>query len=186
MSKRQKVRLLDRQAYDAIVRRDNEFAVRRRLISFLEFVPDANLILDNLPRTQLKNNKKLETCLNDSTVDGLLSLILKLLDLLDFMPVQGTPEKPYVTKIGETVIARPANNLDFERNRRLHNFVALLADYYQTDFNLILGIELANEFKKNHELKNELGDPRKIKALKEAGISPEQYIKLRLSERSAP
>lgn len=134
----QKKKLIDRESRDLTPseRRDNEFAVRSRLKEFLEFVPDAILILDKLPKEQLRKNKKLAGVLNDDTVQGIFDLTERLLDLLDYMPVQGSPQKPYVTKIlsdkpGDVII-RKANDQDFVRNQRLINHVSALREYYQT------------------------------------------------------
>jgi hypothetical protein len=82
-------------------RRENEFAIRNRLKSFLEFIPDANRILYNLPKDQLTKNEKLKDVLNDETVYGLFDLILQLLNLLDFAQASGNPKKPYVVKWGD-------------------------------------------------------------------------------------
>ena len=127
----------DREGYlTPIERSENEFAVRNRLKEFLEFIPDAILILDKLPKDQLTKNKKLADVLNDGTVQGLFDLTEKLLDLLDYMPVQGSPQKPYVTKIlGDRpgdVIIRKANDQDFARNQQLINHAGALNEYYQT------------------------------------------------------
>jgi len=187
----QRTKLINREqlseAFDIRKRRENEFAVRNHLKSFLEFIPDACIILDKLPRDQLKQNAKLEKYLNDEAVKGLFLLTLKMLDLLDYMPVQGSPKGPCVTKmISEKegdVIARKATDQDFERNRLVNNYVNLLSEFYQTDFNLVLKFELAKAVKKHDELRAELEDPKTIKAIRDAGVTTEQYIKLRLSQK---
>ncbi|HPS91981.1 MAG TPA: hypothetical protein PKV33_07485 [Methanothrix sp.] len=174
------------EAFDVRKRRENEFAVRNHLKSFLEFIPDACVILDNLPRSQLKNNEKLAKYLNDEAVNGLFLLTLKLLDLLDYMPIQGTPRRQCVTKIGETegdVIARYANENDLKRNWLVHNQVVSLSEFYQTDFNLLTKCEGLKAVKKHDELRTELEDPKTIKAIKDAGMTPEMYIKFMLSRK---
>lgn len=191
----QRAKLINREqlseVFDVKKRRENEFAVRNHLRSFLEFVPDACIILDKLPRDQLKNNEKLAKYLDDEALNGLFLITLQLLDLLDYMPIegiQGDPRKPCVTKIisekeGD-VIARKATDQDFKRNQLLNNYVCSLSDFYQTDFNLFLKLELAKVAKKHDDLRTELEDPKTIAAIKEAGITPEQYIKLRLSQKN--
>ncbi len=74
-------KLRDRDSLDPAARRDNEFAVRNRLKEFLEFVPDANLILDTLPGDQLQKSKKLADVLIAETIVGLLELVGKLTKL---------------------------------------------------------------------------------------------------------
>ena len=170
--------------FDAKNRRDNEFAVRNHLISFLEFVPDANLILDKLPRNQLRNNEKLGKNLSDETINALFQLILKLLDLLDYMPIEGSPREQYVTKIisekpGD-VIRRLANDQDLVRNISLQNFVAQLADYYQTDFSLLVKCKIANSVINKEIFKAELEDPMTKKALEGSGITPDQLFMFRI------
>lgn len=191
----QRTKLINREqlseAFDVRKRRENEFAVRNRLKSFLEFIPDACIILDNLPRDQLKNNEKLAECLNDDAIKGLFLLTLELLDLLDYMPIEGidgNPRRPCVTKIISEkdggIIARIATDQDFERNRLVNNYVCLLSDFYQTDFNSVLKFDLAKAAKKHDELRAELEDPKTVEAIKDAGITTEQYIKLRLSQEN--
>jgi hypothetical protein len=163
----QKKKLISRDSRDLTPaeRRDNEFAVRNRLKEFLEFVSDANLILECLPKDQLRKNKKLVDVLNDGTVQGIFDLTEKLLDILDYMPVQGSPGKPYVTKIlsdepGD-IIVRKANDSDFARNQQLINHVGALGDYYQTGenwMNLII----------SHKAKKGLKDWKKEEIGKEA------------------
>ena len=148
----QKKKLKNRSNLTTIERRDNEFAVRNRMREFLKFIPDANFILESLPRDQLNKNKKLTDVMNDRTIQGLLELTEKLLDLLDYMPVQGSPGKPYVTKIlseklGD-VIVRQATELDFARNQQLINHIGSLANYYQTDAPLWMNLALFRERKK--------------------------------------
>jgi hypothetical protein len=75
-------KLKGRQDIPAAARRDNEFAVRNRLKEFLEFVPDANLILGILPADQLQKSSKLTEVLNQKTIIGLLDLVGKLADML--------------------------------------------------------------------------------------------------------
>jgi hypothetical protein len=101
LTEEQRTRLMARDKLKPTERRDNEFAVRNRLQQFLEFVPDANLILYNLPKDQLRKNTKLVGVLNDKTVYGLFDLVFQLLDLLDFAIANGSPEKPYVVKFDE-------------------------------------------------------------------------------------
>ena len=97
----QRSRLMKREELSPTDRRDNEFAIRNRLQQFLEFVPDANLILFNLPKDQLRKNSKLAGVLNDETVYGLLDMVFLLLNILNFAVANGTPEKPYVVKYEE-------------------------------------------------------------------------------------
>lgn len=98
LTKDQRNKLLEREKISPIERRDNEFAVRNKLKDFLEFVPDANLILSNLPKDQLKKNAKLANVLNDLTTYGLFDLVFQLLNLLDFPVAYGTLQKPYSIK----------------------------------------------------------------------------------------
>jgi hypothetical protein len=191
----QRTKLINREqlseVFDVRKRRENEFAIRNHLKSFLEFIPDACIILDKLPREQLKNNEKLAKYLNDEAVKGLFLLTLQLLDLLDYMPIErlkGDPRRPCVTKIisekeGD-VIARIATDKDFARQNVVNNYVSKLSDFYQTDINVILGFAAAEAIKKHDELKAELEDPKTIEALKEAEISTERYIKFRLSQKN--
>jgi hypothetical protein len=84
-----KKNLLGRDGLEAGERRDNEFAARKQLNDFLEFVPDANLILDNLPADQLKKSSKLSPRLNNLTlieelqklIEGLARLMPEDVDL---------------------------------------------------------------------------------------------------------
>jgi hypothetical protein len=94
----QRNKLLKREELSPTERRDNEFAVRNKLKEFLEFVPDVNLILSNLPKDQLKKNAKLTNVLNDQTTYGLFDLVFQLLNLLDFPVAYGTLQKPYAIK----------------------------------------------------------------------------------------
>jgi hypothetical protein len=98
LTKDQRNKLLEREKISPIERRDNEFAVRNKLKDFLEFVPDANLILSNLPKDQLKKNAKLANVLIDLTTYGLFDLVFQLLNLLDFPVAYGTLQKPYSIK----------------------------------------------------------------------------------------
>jgi hypothetical protein len=188
----QRGRLVDREVlskdFDIRKRRENEFAVRNHLKSFLEFIPDANLILDKLPRDQLKNSEKLGKYLNDDSINALFQLILKLLDLLDYMPIQGPPRRQYVTKIVSEkpgdVISRRAKDLDLVRNISLQNFVAQLAEFYQIDFGLLVKYKIANSVINNEKIKAELKDPSTVKALKDSGITPDQFISFRISKES--
>lgn len=100
LSKDQKDKLLNRNNLDAKVRRDNEFAVRERLRSFLEFIPDANSILYNLPTSQLQKSNVLKDVLNEWTIYGLFDLLFQLLNLLNFGQASGTPQKPIVVVDG--------------------------------------------------------------------------------------
>jgi hypothetical protein len=134
----QRKKLVGRAAEDLTPaqRRDNEYAVRSRLKSFLEFIPDAILALEMLPKEQLRKNERLGEVLNDDTVQGLFDLTEKLLDILDYMPVQGPPGRPYVTKTlsddPKDMIIRKANDRDFDRNQQLIKHVGALEDYYQS------------------------------------------------------
>lgn len=94
----QRNKLLKREELTPTERRDNEFAVRNKLKDFLEFVSDANLILSNLPKEQLKKNAKLADVLNDQTTYGLFDIIFQLLNLLDFTVAYGPLQKPYAIK----------------------------------------------------------------------------------------
>jgi hypothetical protein len=174
--------------FDGGKRRENEFAIRNHLKSFLEFIPDANLILDKLPRDQLKKSEKLGKYLNDDSINALFQLILKLLDLLDYMPIQGSLRRQYVAKIVSEipgdVISRRANEQDLARNISLQNFAAQLADYYQIDFSLLVKYKIANSVINNEKIKAELEDPRTMKALRDSGITPDQFISFRLSKES--
>jgi hypothetical protein len=160
----QRKKLVDRESRDftPTERRNNEFAIRNRLKEFLEFLPDAILIIEKLPKEQLRKNKKLVDVINDKTVQGLFDLTENLLDLLDYMPIQGSSRKPYVTKIlsdreGD-VIVRTANDLDFARNGHVHNHVARLADYYQADARLWMNQWLIHGGKKIIDAQNEMKD----------------------------
>jgi hypothetical protein len=160
----QKKKLIARESRDLTPaeRRDNEFAIRNRLKEFLEFLPDAILIIEGLPKDQLTKNKKLAGVLNDRTIQDLFILTEKLLDLLDYMPVQGSPQKPYVTKIlsDETgdAIVRKANDRDFDRNQQLINHVGALNEYYQAGecwMNLMIVHEAKKVLKAKEDVKNQ-------------------------------
>jgi len=94
----QRNKLMNRETISPIERRDNEFAVRHKLKDFLEFIPDANLILGNIPQDRLKKNTKLANVLNDQTTYGLFDLLFQLLNLLDFPVAYGDLRKPYAIK----------------------------------------------------------------------------------------
>lgn len=94
----QRNKLLKRDELSTTERRDNEFAIRNKLKEFLEFVPDANLILSNLPGDQLKKNSRLAVVLNDQTTYGLFDLLFQLLNLLDFSVAFGPLPKPFAYK----------------------------------------------------------------------------------------
>lgn len=94
----QRNKLLKRDELSPTERRDNEFTIRNKLKEFLEFVPDANLILSNLPGDQLKKNSKLAAVLNDQTTYGLFDFLFQLLNLLDFSVAFGPLPKPFAYK----------------------------------------------------------------------------------------
>jgi len=96
LSEDQKDKLLNRNDLDAKARRDNDFAIRDRLRSFLEFVPDANSIIYNLPKSQLRKSKTLKDVLNERTIYQLFDLLFQMLNLLDFGQAAGRPEEPIV------------------------------------------------------------------------------------------
>lgn len=100
LSEDQKHKLLNRSTLDPKVRRDNEYAVRNRLSSFLEFISDANSIIYNLPKNQLRKSTELKKVMNERTIYGLFDLLFQLLNLLDFGQASGTPQKPIVVVDG--------------------------------------------------------------------------------------
>ena len=173
----QRNKLLKREELSPTERRDNEFAVRNKLKEFLKFVPDANLILSNLPKDQLKKNTKLTNVLNDQTTYGLFDLVFQLLNLLDFPVAYGTLQKPYAIKESnypgpyafryEVPLTFKANQEreriefktypklkrltpeEYERLSYISQYIQALIDYYLSDLNMLKLIPL--EIKANKE-----------------------------------
>ena len=140
--------LCDREKLKPQQRRDFDFTFRRRLISFLEFIAEANDIIECLPRDQLKKNKKIKKVLSEpvvksieTVVDESMLLVENLLDLLDYAPIQGSPEKAHIILWDDEknpVSVRNATEQDLKRNLAVHAFVNRLSKFYQTDSDLLL------------------------------------------------
>jgi len=141
--------LCDREKLKPQQRRDFDFTFRRRLISFLEFIAEANDIIECLPRDQLKKNKKIKKALStpvldksiETAVDESMLLVENLLDLLDYAPIQGSPEKAHIILWDDEknpVSVRNATNQDLNRNLAVHAFVSRLSKFYLTDSDLLL------------------------------------------------
>lgn len=161
----QRSKLLKRNEILPTERRDNEFAVRNKLKEFLEFIPDANLIISTLPREQLRKNAKLIDILNDQTTYGVFDLVFQLLNLLDFPVAYGSLQKPYAIKESnypgpyaskykvpitieevrerERIEAKTYPKLkhmnpeDFERILYISEYIQALIDNYLSDLNLL-------------------------------------------------
>jgi len=166
----QRNKLLKREELSPIERRDNEFAVRNKLKEFFEFVPDANLIVSNLPKDQLKKNAKLTNVLNDQTTYGLFDLVFQLLNLLDFPVAYGTLQKPYAIKESnytgpyatkyEVLLTKKAfeerdlietktypklkqmTPEEYERLSYISQYIQALIDHYLSDLNMLKLIPL--------------------------------------------
>jgi len=172
----QRNKVLKREGLSPIERRDNEFAVRNKLKEFLEFVPDANLILSNLPKDQLKKNAKLANVLNDQTTYGLFDIVFQLLNLLDFPVAYGTLQKPYAIKESDyagpyatkyeaplTIKAikesyrieiktypklKQMTPEEYERLSYISEYIQALIDHYLTDLNMLKSMHFEMTAKK--------------------------------------
>jgi hypothetical protein len=128
-------KLSNRESFTPEQRRDNEFAVRNRLKEFLEFLGDANFIIDHLPHDQLLKSTKLKPVLNDYTVQESFELVLSLLELLGYAPIFGPPDNAYtvIDRYRKMPIVRPATENDLDRNLMIRDYVSRLSEYYLSD-----------------------------------------------------
>ena len=146
-------------------RRDFDYTFRSRLLSFLEFIGDANDIIEWLPRDQLKRNKKIKEKLSDYVIGEAMTLVENLLDLLDYAPIQGSPEKAHIVlwhEEGPTSV-RSGTDDDLERNLKVHDFVNRLSNFYQTDSDLLLKHKHYREKQKWEQAEKEKKDKGKSK-----------------------
>lgn len=136
-------KLGDRNNLEPKPRRDNEFAVRNRLKEFLEFIGDANYIINHLPREQLRKSSKLNELLTDYTVQEAFELVLNLLDLMGWGIISGSAEKPYIVSYHGNVPdgVRPATEHDLNRNLMVRDYVLRMSDYYTSDVNRLAEYE---------------------------------------------
>jgi hypothetical protein len=125
-------RLSDRDL-DPAIRKRTTLIVKRKIQNWLNQLEDMQFALENLNETQLENT------IADGEVFSLFKLIETLLNKLNFVPVKGPVENPFVqnftTHASEESLAvkqviRRAKEADFERNWRVQEFVRFLKECY--------------------------------------------------------
>lgn len=133
LSDEERKRLSDREL-DTATRKRNNLIVKRKIQNWLNQAEDLLFALENLTETQLENT------VSDSQVFSLFKVTEKILDKLNFAPVEGTVDKPFVSWFvlpeagGEVKVAvRRAKESDYERNWKVQEHVKALRCSYHSD-----------------------------------------------------
>jgi len=132
LSDTERIRLFDREL-DTATRKHNNLIIKRKIQNWLNQAEDVTYALKFLTDTQIKQT------ISDTSVFALFEATENVLDRLNFTPVRGEPDNPYVVYAATVPREDPkamrqrAMEADFERNLRLQRHAEALRKYYSTD-----------------------------------------------------
>jgi len=132
LSDTERERLFD-QNLDSTTRKRNHLIVKRKIKNWISQAEDVVYALRFLTDTQI------EQTIPDGDVFALFEATEMILDRLNFAPVHGEPDNPFVTYAATVLrsdpkgIRRRAKESDFDRALRVQRHAENLRDYYLTN-----------------------------------------------------